>query len=233
MANINIFPDVNRAKLSIVKDWIHEKLGIDPESVIVNTDILRLSVKFDPKRGEIELPVKTNDNDYALDKKLSNDDIFFITDLLAVVSKESDDEGGNAILLPYPDPVLFKNVDEAAALMCYFNGKLALEDNHHKRFYNYPMIECLKVPQTGLSVNSTGKVTAYPSIDLRKSAIAWNPFEVVSGLANSRFKVQYNGKYDAISDGGKNRATILAFGFKGAGLASAFTEYEQRMKSKK
>ncbi len=230
MPNINIFPDVNRAKLSIVKDWIHEKLGIDPESVIVNTDILRISAKFDEKRGEIEIPVKTNDNDYPLDKKLSNDDIFFITDLLAVVSKESDTEGGNSILLPYPDPVLFDNVGEAAALMCYFNGKLALEDNHNKRFYNYPMIECLKVPMRQMEIDGTGRIVSYPSIDLRKSAIAWNPFEVVSGLANSRFKIQYNGKYDAISDSGKNRATILAFGFKGAGLASAFSKYEQSMK---
>lgn len=227
---IQVNPDLGRYKLSVIKDWIKEKLGIEDPRLM--GDYLRLSEKLSSTKNIIEIGVKTSDNaDYVLDKKLATEDVFFITHLAVMISKEVTGEEGNAIMLPYPDTKIFKNVGEAKALNTVYNGKLALTDAHDRRFYDYYMMPFMKVPQLQVNTDGGGEITQYPNLSLDDSLVDWNPFEVVSGLAVSKFELRLGaGVYTAISDSNKNRVTIIAKGFKGSGLAAAYNAYAKANK---
>jgi hypothetical protein len=227
---INISPDVQRSKLNLVREWISDNLGVNPNGVKITSSVLRTSHKLKSDENTLEFDCKQNTGvDYVLDKKVSNDDIFFITDMLLCVSKEGEGEGGNAMLLSYPDPMLFSAAGEALALNCVYNAKLSLEDSHDKRFHSMDTAMFMKVPQKGFGKDSSGAITSLPAYNLRENAEPMNPFEIVSGGSSSKFVLNYaGGKYAAISDNGKNRVTIYAFGYKAAGLAPNFARWAEK-----
>lgn len=231
---INISPDVKRSKLTIVQQWLFEKMGM--KNSVINTDFLRLSVALSKDSNEYTVGVKTNDTvDYVLDKKLANDDIFFITDIAILLSKEGEGSEANGILFPYPDSTYFSETDpekavadEWKALMTVYGGKLSLEDNHDKRFYNMPMLPFLNVPQVQFYQPKTGSPTL-PSFKLDDVLQPMNPFEIVSGAANSKFAIKVGaGNRALISDGGKNRVNIICAGFKVANAAADYALYVAR-----
>jgi hypothetical protein len=231
---INISPDIKRSKLTIVQDWLKDKMGM--RNPVINTDFLRLSVALKVDSNDYEIGVKTNDTvDYVLDKKLANDDIFFITDIAILLSKEGEGSEANGILFAYPDSAYFSetdatkvNADEWKALMTVYGGKLGLTDNHDKRFYNMPMLPFLNVPQVQFQQPATGAPTL-PAFKLDDVLQPMNPFEIVSGAANSKFAIKVGaGNRALISDGGKNRVNIICAGFKVANAASDYAAYIAR-----
>lgn len=221
---VQVTPDVGRSRLESVKGWIADKLGIT--DVRLQEETLRISAGLEESR-DLELPVKTaGAADYVLDKKLPQNDVFFIVAIGVFVSKEAANAEGNAILLPYPDVKVFKNAGEAKAINTVYSGKLALEDSHDRRFYDYVMSVFMKVPQVQVATDNDGNFTQYPNIAVSDALVDWNPFEVVSGSAEAKFKIRLGrGSYTGIADSGKNRVTIIVKGIRASNIAKQFDDY--------
>jgi len=259
MNPVNIFsPDIRRADYERAFHFLMNKGAVNrADELILNPATLRLEAVLTASQNQYTFELRSSGNsDGALERKLNQNDLFFMTDLALCIRQQdtstTPEQQGNFPLFTYPDvenfPGVTAGVTEAESLETIYNGELSFYTKPVERisklitnhFRYVPEKQVVPAPSgTTLIGQTVANLAGYGPGFEERGFMRVNPNLILDGYDSNEITLTLGAGDSSVIAGGvdsggspvntSNRVVLLLHGFEAKNLAQKMARHYTAM----